>query len=329
MKEELYSIKDLAVDFTTPRGILKAVRGISFTVHQGETAGIVGESGSGKSVTALTLLNLLPGNGTIARGQILFRGESLLSYNKRKLRTFRGNNVGIIFQEPGRSFDPIYSIEKSFAETIRAHNPKAAKHEILTRAVNLLAEVKIPNPRERLHNFPHQFSGGMLQRIMIAIALVSDPCVLIADEPTTALDVTIQAQIINLLLELKKKRDLAIIFISHDLALIGNIAERLIVMYSGLILENGPADRVLHSPHHPYSRALLDSHPRLGDHYTEKRLTTIPGGIPDPHIPEPGCPFAPRCKLVTDACRAAIPPLVAGDDDPGHLYRCIFPGEKT
>jgi oligopeptide/dipeptide ABC transporter ATP-binding protein len=328
MEQELFTVKDLSIDFTTPRGILKAVRGISFIVHEGELAGIVGESGSGKSVTALALLRLLPGNGTISHGKILFQGKSLLSYNKNELQRFRGNDVGIIFQEPGQSFDPIYSIGKSFAETIKTHNPKATKQEILTRSINLLAEVKIPNPRERLHNFPHQFSGGMLQRIMIAIALVSDPCVLIADEPTTALDVTIQAQIISLLLELKKKRDLAIIFISHDLALIGSIADRLIVMYSGLIMENGPADRVLGAPLHPYSRALLDSHPRLGNHYTEKRLTTIPGSIPDPHVPEPGCPFAPRCGLVTDICRKSIPPLVESKDNPGHLYRCIFPGEK-
>ncbi|MBN2536208.1 MAG: ABC transporter ATP-binding protein [Spirochaetales bacterium] len=329
MGQDIFKIQDLKIDFTTPRGILKAVRGISFTVHKGKISGIVGESGSGKSVTALSLLRLLPGNGTITHGQILFRDKSILSYNKRELQKFRGNDVSIIFQEPGRSFDPIYSIGKSFAETIKAHHPKATKSGILLRSIDLLTEVKIPDPEERLHNFPHQFSGGMLQRIMIAIALVSDPCVLIADEPTTSLDVTIQARIIDLLLELKEKRNLAIIFISHDLALIGSIADRLIVMYNGLVLEDGPADRVLGHPLHPYSRALLDSHPRLGDHYTEKRLITIPGSIPDPHMTEPGCPFAPRCRMVINECRTSIPPLEQSNDHSGHFYRCIFPGEKN
>jgi peptide/nickel transport system permease protein len=326
----LFAVRDLKINFSTPAGILQAVRGVSFSLHTGELLGIVGESGSGKSVTALALLNLLPGNGEVKGGDILFKNDPVLKYNKQDLRSFRGGSTGMIFQEPGRSFDPLFSVGKCFEETIKAHDPKASKDEIKRRSLSLLREVKIPEPEKRLANFPHQFSGGMLQRIMIALSLASDPAVLIADEPTTSLDVTIQARIVSLLAELKKTRSLAIIFISHDLGLIGSIADNLLVMYTGLVLEYGPAKDVLFHPLHPYSRALIETHPRPGDHYTKKMLATIPGTIPDPHRPEPGCPFAPRCRFVFDACRETLPPLTGRDsgDDTSHTYRCLIPGEK-
>ena len=319
----LFEIKDLKVDFNTFRGKLEAVRGVSFSIPAGSITGIVGESGSGKSVTALSLINLLPKNSQ-AHGDILFQGESIFGFDQEKLRSFRGKQVGVIFQEPGRSFDPIYSIGKSMAEAILAHQPELKPEEAAEKALKLLKEVNLPSAEERLKNFPHQFSGGLLQRIMIAVSLASDPELLIADEPTTALDVTIQAQIVELLLSLKKKRNLAILFISHNLALIGSVAERIIVMYGGLIMEEGPAQEVLNRPLHPYTKGLLDSLPRFGSHYSEQPLRSIPGDVPNPLKPEPGCPFAPRCWLVKEECRKEIPPFITES----HIHRCIIPGVK-
>jgi oligopeptide/dipeptide ABC transporter ATP-binding protein len=320
----LFDVQELAVDFATPEGILQAVRGVNFHLKEGEILGIVGESGSGKSVTAHTLLGLIPGNGSIRSGQILYNGRSVLEMSPEELRRFRGGEVGIIFQEPARSFDPIYAIGRAFRETILTHSPNRSEAEVRETSIRLLEEVQVPRAEERLTNFPHQFSGGLLQRIMIALALASDPDVLIADEPTTALDVTIQAQIIQLLLDLKERRGLAIIFISHNLALIGSIADRIVVMYSGLILENGPSRDVLHRPLHPYTRALLDSILNFGDHYSERGLRVVSGTIPDPHSPEPGCPFAPRCPRAVEECRARIPEMTRE----AHEHRCIFSGVK-
>jgi oligopeptide/dipeptide ABC transporter ATP-binding protein len=318
------------VDFTTGKGLLQAVRGVDFELGEGEILGIVGESGSGKSVSAHSLLRLTPGNGRISRGVITYRGQAVLDLSPDELRRYRGGRVSIIFQEPARSFDPIYSIGKALDETLITHFPEMSESDRRDKAIQLLQEVNVPRAEERLGNFPHQFSGGLLQRIMIALALASDPDVLIADEPTTALDVTIQAQIIDLLLELKERRGLSIIFISHDLSLIGSIADRIMVMYAGLVMETGPAEQVLNSPRHPYSRALLDSILDLDAHYSEVALRTVPGTIPDAHTPEPGCPFAPRCPQATDGCRAAVPALVRDSDgSEAHAYRCIVPGVKT
>ena len=320
----LLDVKELAVDFSTPKGILQAVRGISFQLDEGEVLGIVGESGSGKSVTAHTLLKLVPGNGRIRSGRIDYRGRSVLDLPQEELRRFRGGEVGIIFQEPARSFDPIYSIGRTLRESILTHSPGLSEQQVREKSIELLQEVQVPRAEERLSNFPHQFSGGLLQRIMIALALASDPDVLIADEPTTALDVTIQAQIIQLLLDLKEKRAISIIFISHNLALIGSIADRIIVMYSGLILENGPAQKVLRHPNHPYTRALLDSILAFGDHYSDRSLHVVAGTIPDPHNPEPGCPFTPRCSLAAEQCRVRIPDVKSEDTE----HRCLFSGVK-
>ncbi len=315
----IFDIKNLNVTFSNNNKDIYAVRGVDFYVKEGEILGIAGESGSGKSVTTLSFINLLPKNAIIS-GDILYREKSVLKMTKEELQNIRGNKVGFIFQEPSRSFDPIYNIEKTFAETILAHNRDVSKDEIRNKTVELLKEVRISNPEERIKNFPHQFSGGMLQRIMIALSLVSDPEILIADEPTTALDVTIQAQIVSLLVELKKKRGLSIVFISHNLGLLSNISDRLIIMYGGLIMEEGEAKNLLKNRKHPYTEGLLESLPKFGDHYTESRLRSISGTVPNPQNPEPGCPFAPRCRYVKDKCKETIP-VLKGDE---HKYRCIL-----
>ena len=332
----LYEVAGLTVSFATSRGLLQAVRGVDLELHAGEVVGVVGESGSGKSVTALALLRLLPRHARVAALRLRFRGEDLMTMRPAALERLRGGHVGMIFQEPARSFDPIYSIERSLAETLRAHHPELEAGALRARSVALLEEVGIPEAARRLAGFPHQFSGGMLQRVMIAHALALSPEALVADEPTTALDVTVQAQVVELLLRLRATRKLAILFISHDLALIGQVADRILVMYGGLVLEQGPAAAVLAEPRHPYTRALLDAHLELGVHYTEHRLRAIPGAVPDPVHPEPGCPFAPRCALVETRCTQAVPPLVqerfaaAGGVAAARpiRHRCVLPGAQ-
>ena len=321
----LLEVENLTVNFTTHKGLLYAVRGVDLRLKEGELLGIVGESGSGKSVTAHALMRLIPGNGDISGGSVRYQGEEVFSFGREQLRRYRGGEVSMIFQEPGRSFDPIYTVGKAMEETIRAHAPELSAEEVTRRSLQLLREVHIPFPEERLENFPHQFSGGLLQRVMIALALASDPKILIADEPTTALDVTIQAGIIDLLVELKRRRNLAIIFITHNLGLIGSIADRIAVMYHGLVLEHGPASAVLDHPHHPYTRALLNAILPFGAHYTKEPLEIVGGTVPDPHAPEPGCPFAPRCPLVRAECRTEVPPL---QEEAGREHRCVIPGEK-
>ena len=307
----LYRVTGLAVTFATERGPLHAVRGVDLEIHAGTVVGLVGESGSGKSVTAQALLRLLPAHALVNAPRLLFRGEDVVTMRPAALQRLRGGRVGMIFQEPARSFDPIYSIEHSLSETLHTHRPELDAAALHARSVALLEEVGIADAERRLGSFPHQFSGGMLQRVMIAHALAADPEALIADEPTTALDVTVQAQVVELLLRLRAARGLAILFISHDLALVGQIADRLVVMYGGLVMEQGPAAAVLHAPRHPYTRALLDSHLPLGVHYSEQPLHAIPGNVPDPLHPEPGCPFAPRCAVAEARCARAIPPLVS------------------
>jgi len=319
----LFDIKNLKVKFTVSNKSLYAVKDVSFHINKGEIIGIVGESGSGKSVTALSMLNLLPKNSSV-EGDILYNDKSIFKLNKNELQSYRGGSVGIIFQEPGRSFDPIYSIGKTIRETILTHNKDLTEKQIYQKSIQLLKEVHIPNPEERLKNFPHQFSGGLLQRIMIGLALATDPEVLIADEPTTALDVTIQSQIVNLLLEIRKKRNIAIIFISHNLALIGNIADRIIVMYSGMILEEGMAQEVINFPHHPYTKGLIDSLPKFGEHYSKDKLRTICGNIPSPFDITNQCPFAPRCELVKDECKKEIPKFTKEKN----IHRCVIKGVK-
>jgi peptide/nickel transport system permease protein len=350
--EPVLRVQGLRVSFSTADGALQAVRGVDFSLAKGECLGIVGESGSGKSVSAAAVLGLL-GREVSVQGRVLLHGRELLGLGPGGLREVRGTRLSMIFQEPSRSFDPIYSIGKTFEETLRVKEPGLPATRCQERAERLLGEVHIPRAGERLKNFPHQLSGGMLQRIMISLALANDPEVLIADEPTTALDVTIQAEIVALLKELQVQRKLSLIFISHNLALVGQVADRLLVMYAGLVLETGPSAEVLTRPRSPYTRALLGSLPAWGSHYSRENLATIKGSVPDPAHPEPGCPFAPRCPLAVDRCRQAVPPLVrdqggqqvpaetAGGElgraggqldraaeEPGSAYRCIFPGVK-
>jgi oligopeptide/dipeptide ABC transporter ATP-binding protein len=336
----ILDVSDLAVDFSTAGGLLRAVRGVSFTLATGECLGIVGESGSGKSVSALAALGLL-GKDARVTGKVLLKGTDVTGLSPERMRSFRGTVASMIFQEPSRSFDPISSMGKTFQETLRVKDPSLSPAACEERAVQLLTEVHIPRAGERLKSFPHQFSGGMLQRIMIALALANDPELLIADEPTTALDVTIQAEIVGLLLELRARRQLSLVFISHNLALVGQIADRILVMYAGLVLEAGPAGVVLSRPRSPYTRALLNALPSWGSHYSRETLITIPGTVPDPTNHAPGCPFAPRCPLAQGRCAEAIPPLVrdeggrqvpaaAADEAVGEaVYRCVFPGEKA
>ena len=321
----MLEVRDLSVDFTTSGGRLQAVRGVSFDVSEGEIVGVVGESGSGKSVTAHALLRLLPANGAVTSGTIAYRGTDIAAMDSDTLRAYRGKEVAMIFQEPGRSFDPIYSIGKSLVETLRAHNPDISDEEARARSIRLLEEVHVDNAASRLENFPHQFSGGLLQRVMIAHALASDPALLIADEPTTALDVTIQAGIVELLLELRRSRNLAILFITHNLALLSSFADRIVVMYGGLMMETGPTESVLSGPHHPYTAGLLASLVSFGSHYSEGALQVLGGAPPDPIRREPGCPFAPRCPLRRDECTSRVPPVV--HEERG-VHRCVVPGVK-
>ncbi|WP_246157066.1 ABC transporter ATP-binding protein [Oceanispirochaeta crateris] len=321
--EDLLDIRDLRITFPLRRGALKALRGVSYTMKQGEILGLVGESGSGKSVSVQALMRLLPEYAQI-EGDILFEGRDVKTLEKKKeLPRFRSEKTAMIFQEPGRSFDPLFSMEKTFRETLRLHYPEEDEKQLRARAVNLMREVQIPQPEDRLGSYPHQFSGGQLQRIMIALALAGNPRLLIADEPTTALDVTIQAQIIELLLHLREKRGMGIIFISHDLDLVARIADRILVLYGGLVMEEAPAKELIGTARHPYSRGLLQALPSFGSHYSENTLHTIPGTVPDPVHPEPGCPFAPRCSFAQDACLHEIPPLAEASG--GSRYRCLFP----
>lgn len=319
----MLQVKDLKVEFQTERGILKALRGVDLTVRKGEVVGIVGESGSGKSVTAMSIAGLMPKN-VIRSGEIFVDDLNILELNKKDLTQLRGNKISMIFQEPGRSFDPLYTIGKAFQETLKKQNKHFTKNEIKEKSILLLKEVGIPNPEERITNYPHQLSGGQLQRVMIALALASDPDYLIADEPTTALDVTIQYRIIKLLKELKEKRGLSIIFITHDLSLIRGIADRILVFYAGLLLEGGKTEDVLKRPRHPYTRALLDSIPVAGSHYKKDQLISIQGNVPDPVFPPEGCPFSPRCSYVVDSCREGVPLII---EDPDRVFRCTRGGD--
>lgn len=304
-KKEFLSVENLHVIFDLYRGRNKikifAVRGISYKMNKGEILGIVGESGSGKSVSSTAIPGLCGKNASI-EGKIIFDGVELTKLNQKEIRKFRGKKIGYIFQEPGRSFDPLQNIGSVFEETLKNTNSEITKKECFTKTIELLSEVGLPNPEKRLKNFPHQFSGGQLQRISIALSLAQDCELLIADEPTTALDVTIQAQIVQLLVELRKTRKLSIIFISHDIDLVASLCDRIIVMYGGKIMEQGNSKEIINNSKHPYTKALLASSPKFGTNYKDSELNAIQGRITDPANPEPGCPFAPRCSFALEKC---------------------------
>ena len=306
LQYNLLSVENLHVTFTILRGIkpvqVYAVRGVSFGLNRGEILGLVGESGSGKSVTTSAIPGLFSGNAE-ASGHIYYDGIDLMSLGNEELRKYRGTKIALIFQEPGRSFDPLQNIGSVFWETFRNAEPEISREQSDEKAAQLLTEVGMPDPKGRLAAYPHQFSGGQLQRIGIALVLAQNCQLLIADEPTTALDVTIQAQIVSLLLRLKKERGLSIIFISHNINLVGQISDRIAVMYGGKVMESGTAEQIMKAPKHPYTRALVGALPEFGSHYTQKKMISIPGRVTDPAAPEPGCPFAPRCEFATERCR--------------------------
>lgn len=303
---DFLSVENLRVSFTVLRGaepaVIQSVRGVSFTLKKGEILGIVGESGSGKSVTTHAIPALHPANARI-EGKIFFEGVELTALSQKEMRSYRGKKIGLIFQEPGRSFDPLQNMGSVFFETFRNSDPEISRQESDKKAVELLDEVGLPDPKSRLSNFPHQFSGGQLQRIGIALALAQGCQLLIADEPTTALDVTIQAQIVSLLSDLRKKRNLSIIFISHNIELVASLCDSIVVLYGGLIMEKGKSEDIMKNPKHPYTQALLASSPRFGTHYTEQKLLSIPGRVCDGAEPSDGCPFASRCQFSKDVCR--------------------------
>jgi peptide/nickel transport system permease protein len=326
----LLEVEDLSVSFSVLRRqsalSVEAVRGVSFSLEKGEVLGILGESGSGKSVTTQAIPGLLPKNASV-RGSIRYGGKELLGLSTEELRQYRGKKIGVIYQEPGRSYDPLQNMESVFLETFRNSEPHITREAALERAAALLSETGLPKARERLKNFPHQFSGGQLQRIGIALALAQGCELLIADEPTTALDVTIQKQIMELLKALRTSRGLSILFISHDIDLVADISDRIIVMYGGFVMEGGPAAFIAAGASHPYTRSLLGASPRFGSHYSIERLRTIPGRVTDPSRLEPGCPFAPRCPGALPGCTAAVPPLTRGAGPEGglrgHELRCV------
>jgi len=315
----LLEVSNLTTSFATARGEVTAVEDVSFSLEPGEVLGIVGESGSGKSVTALTIMGLLPQPpARVAAGYVRFEGEVLTAMSESRLRRIRGPGMAMVFQEPMTSLNPIFSIGDQITETLAAHERGSARSR-RGRAVELLDRVGIPSAAARLGDYPHQLSGGQRQRVMIAIALACRPRLLIADEPTTALDVTIQAQILDLLLDLRDEFGMAIIVITHNMGVIAETADRVLVMYAGRIVEQAPVARLFDAPMHPYTRGLLACVPTLAD--DRDRLTAIAGTLPDPRRRPSGCRYAPRCPHVIAACEAALPPLATYDVE--HQAACI------
>jgi peptide/nickel transport system ATP-binding protein/oligopeptide transport system ATP-binding protein len=312
----LLEVKGLSVEFTQAGRPLRAVDGVSLTVRRGETLCLVGESGCGKSVTALSIARLLPTPpARYAGGEIRLNGQNVLQMSARELRRIRGGVVGYVFQEPGASLNPVWRVGAQIKESLRLHRPAAATD---AEVVRLLQQVRMPAPEQRMRDYPHQLSGGMQQRVMLAMALASEPQLLVADEPTTALDVTIQAQIIELLGELKTRLGMSILLITHNLGLVGDLADHVAVMYAGQIVELAPARELLTRPRHPYTRALLNSVPKLGQ--ANSRLTAIPGNVPGPGAWPAGCRFHPRCPKAQSACAVEAPSLAP--IGPGRQVRC-------
>ncbi len=323
----LLELHDLHTYFKTKRGIVKAVNGVSYQVEEGKTLGVVGESGSGKSVSAMSILKLLDGNGYIDSGEIIFNGKNIKECSMDEMYKIRGNEISVIFQEPMTSLNPVFTIGKQIAESYIVHQ-HMKKKEALKKAVEMLAAVKIPNPEAVAKQYPHQLSGGMRQRVMIAMALACEPHLLIADEPTTALDVTIQAQILHLMNELKREKGTSILFITHDLGVINEMADDVAVMYCGQVVEMASVDTIFgkNSYSHPYTEGLMTSIPRL-DMPAGVRLEAIPGAVPHPLDLPKGCKFAPRCKYCTERCMEEEPELVQVEDN--HMIRCFYPEKEA
>ena len=316
--EPLLIVDDLKVYFDTDLGVAKAVDGVSYQVRRGETVCLVGESGCGKTVSALSILGLLPQPpARIAAGQVLFKGRNLLELAEKDLQSLRGREISMVFQEPMTSLNPVFTVGHQIEEVITNHegvSPKEAEERIL----KLLRDVGIPSPEERIHDYSHNLSGGQRQRVMIAMSLACGPDLVIADEPTTALDVTIQAQILNLFRELQEKKGMAILQITHDLSVVAGMADRIYVMYAGIVVEEGSVWQIFRDPCHPYTTGLLESLP--GRREKGQELATVPGAVPDPTRKPGGCPFHPRCTYVLESCRSQFPQMCNFGDN--HQARC-------
>ena len=320
--EHLLEIRGLKTHFATDDGMVRAVDGVDLTIDSGETLGVVGESGCGKTVTALSVLKLIAmPPGQIVGGEILWRGRDLVGCSKQEMRRIRTSEIGIVFQEPMTSLNPVYTVGEQIAEAVRAHE-KLGRRTARDKAVEMLRLVRIPNPERRVRDYPHQFSGGMRQRVMIAMALSCNPKLLIADEPTTALDVTIQAQILELLLEMKSRLGMAVMLITHAMGVVAETAQRVAVMYAGKVVEEAPVGELFARPRHPYTQGLIRSIPRLDRADRKVRLEAIPGVVPSLLDPAPGCRFAPRCRFAMAACTRATPAL--REVGPGHNVACIL-----
>lgn len=318
----LLELKDVKVEFPTRKGVVTAVDGVSFSVKKGEILAVVGESGSGKSQTSLSIMRLLQKPGRVAEGSIKFVGKELLDLSEKEMEAIRGDQISMIFQEPMTSLNPVYRVGDQIVEAILTHT-KMKKKEAWERAVYMLKAVGIPSPEERAHDYPHQMSGGMRQRVMIAMALACNPQLLIADEPTTALDVTIQAQILDLIYKLRADFNMAVLLITHDLGVVSEVADRVVVMYCGQIVEESPMDPLFEEPLHPYTLGLLKSIPRLEDDDSE-RLYMIKGMVPNPLDMPKGCPFSDRCERCFERCKRERPELKEVPGRPGRKVRCFL-----
>ena len=326
MSENLLEIRDLVTAFHTDEGSLRAVDGVSFEVPDGGVIGVVGESGCGKSVTAMSVMRLIPSPpGLIERGEILFEGRDLVRVSEKEMRGLRGNNISMIFQEPMSSLNPVYSVGQQIVEAIRLHRPLGRK-EARGRAIDMLRLVGIPAAESRIDAYPHELSGGMRQRVMIAMALSCEPKLLIADEPTTALDVTIQAQILELLKRLQREMGMSIVLITHDLGVVAEFADEVVVMYAGKVVERAKTGPLFDAPQHPYTRGLLASVPSYGDNAQRSRLPTIQGVVPDMRFLPKGCRFADRCDAAIDRCRRDEPELTERD---GRWVSCWVAQEEA
>jgi len=322
----MLSVKNLQVYFHSNGRVVRAVDGISFDIAKGETVCLVGESGCGKSVSALTIMGLIPQPpAKIEGGEILFEEQEILKRSDEEMREIRGNSIAMVFQEPMTSLNPVFTIGDQIQEAILIHE-KQKKEDLIKRCIDLLKDVGIPSPEERLRDYPHQLSGGQRQRVMIAMALACNPELVIADEPTTALDVTIQAQILELFKNLQREREMSLLYITHDLSVVSTIADRIYVMYAGIMVEQGDREDIFKNAAHPYTRGLLKSLPNASKRGHE--LYSIPGTVPDPAFKPEGCPFHPRCDYVQDTCRRSFPEMC--DYGNGHLSRCpvVFDQEK-
>lgn len=319
MEPVLLEIDNLKTSFFTGNGEVQAVRGISFSVRKGEILGIVGESGSGKSVTSMSILKLLADTAKIKSGRIIFENQDLAQFNKKKMQQIRGEEIAMIFQDPMSSLNPLITVGKQVAEMISIHHPEKKKDELKKEVLELFKMVRIPEPEKRYDAFPHEFSGGMRQRVMIAMAFANKPKLLIADEPTTALDVTIQDQILKQMRRMQKEFGTSIMFITHDLGVVAELCDRVVVMYGGLVMEEAPIDELFEYPKHPYTLGLLQSIPKMNQDKSE-RLVPIPGSPPDMTNPPKGCPFAPRCAYARNICAQECPEFTAISSE--HRSRC-------